>query len=588
MAGLAQVAENSALGPAANGAFLASWNRRTGETGLLFVNGVAQPLPDDSTVCLWHAGAMTNRLELATRAAVPRVYPPALVTRSLHCLLDDATWAAIEGDWAAVFWNGRNGELLLLRDRMGIHGLYYAEDGKSVLVSDSVEAILDALASRPNPNLSALVAQMHALPPAAGETCYQGISSLEPGCAVHIGSAGKRLVRYWQVTPQPLLRLASDDEYEQAYRSVLFPVVADYAAGGRVGIALSGGLDSAAVAAGLREALPHDDLTAFTWTAPSLPEADESVPAQAVADHLGLKWAPLRHDERWPLSTPEGLTTERSTPYLDYYHEMWSYTTGLMRQMGITTVFGGIGGDHLFGGVYPYADFFVKGRWGEMVRQMREHRAASSTSLGLPAWTRLTLLSPLAAAHAPSWLLRKPRPVSWLRPQWNAVHHALTATPEHRDLLSPGRQQRLSMLRDRLLPQILERRNAAGAEFGVDFRHPLVDHRLIEFAASLPTEQTMRGGLRKGIVRRALRGYLPGVVLDTRSRLVPTLVGARGLRERETGKVWPLFTDMRSADLGLVDEDEVRRQYNRFVQGETENTLFFYTLTLEAWLRQHF
>lgn len=573
----------------AKGVFLATWDRHRDTSGGFVLNGAAQALPTDATLCLWHSGVMTNRLELATRAAVPRTYPPDLVCRALHPLLGDATWSAIQGDWSALLWNGRAQELILLRDRMGGHGLYYVDDGKQVLISNRIEHLLDALPAAPSPNLKSLVAQVNCLPPAGGETHYQNINTVAPGCALLLGRTASRMCRYWEIAPQPLLRLRSDEEYTRAYRELLFSVVAGYADSGNTGITLSGGLDSTSVAAALRQALPHAKLTAFTWVSPSLPEADESENAKTVAERLKLDWVPLRHDELWPLSTPEGLVTSRDTPFLNYYQEMWIYTTALMQRMGIDVVFGGVSGDNLFGaGVYPYADMFLKGRWVEMGRQMRRQLAQSAGRLSPARTVRILLLSPLAAAYLPLRWRRQSQPVTWLRPVWHQTFQALTAPAVRRELLSPGRQQRLRILREPLLPHILERRNVLGADYGIEFRHPFMDHRLIEFAASLPPEQTMWNTVSKIIMRRAMRGYLPDVVLDKRTKTLPTAVGMRGLRELETGKVWALLSDMRAAQLGLVDEDEIRRQYNRYVQKETEDTRFFYTLTLEAWLRQHF
>ena len=128
-------------------------------------------------------------------------------------------------------------------------------------------------------------------------------------------------------------------------------------------------------------------------------------------------------------------------------------------------------------------------------------------------------------------------------------------------------------------------RLASGA--GIDLRHPLLDHRLAEFAVSLPSDQSLRAGERKHIVRNALRGYLPDEVLDRQDKIYPSTIADRGFRERERAKVRGLMTDMRAAELGFVDEKRLRDGYREYLAGR-DNTLFWFAITLEAWLRQHF
>ena len=124
--------------------------------------------------------------------------------------------------------------------------------------------------------------------------------------------------------------------------------------------------------------------------------------------------------------------------------------------------------------------------------------------------------------------------------------------PERYRLL-PGRFARLQLLRDPHLPLTLGELARRAAQHGIELRQPLVDHRLIEFAASLPTGQTFRAAERKVIVRHAMRGRLPDEVLDRREKIYPTTIARRGLAEREQAKVRSLITNMRAAELGLVD-----------------------------------
>ncbi|HYH45516.1 MAG TPA: asparagine synthase-related protein [Thermoanaerobaculia bacterium] len=130
--------------------------------------------------------------------------------------------------------------------------------------------------------------------------------------------------------------------------------------------------------------------------------------------------------------------------------------------------------------------------------------------------------------------------------------------------------------------------NDLAAQHGVELRSPYLDHRLLEFATSIPAEQTFEGGVRKGIVRRAMAGRLPEEILTRHRKVMATPLFERGLRERETAKVWQLLTGMRAAELGWVDEGLLRAEYQSYLDGTTRRTRFWHALTLEAWLRRWF
>ena len=117
------------------------------------------------------------------------------------------------------------------------------------------------------------------------------------------------------------------------------------------------------------------------------------------------------------------------------------------------------------------------------------------------------------------------------------------------------------MLDDQWIPPLAGVNARLGAEYGIEFAHPLLDHRLLEFAASLPVDPAIRRGQRKIIVRNALRDVLPESIVNRWRNIVPTKISMRGLYEREQTKVWGYLTDLRAATLGYVDEAAVQESY---------------------------
>lgn len=350
---------------------------------------------------------------------------------------------------------------------------------------------------------------------------------------------------------------------------------------------LSGGLDSTAVAWALRRSRPQAELAAVSWISPELPEADESAAIGEVVSRLRLTPTAVRADLHWSLSHADGFATTVEGPFRNYYEELWQATFEAARSRGLQTLFSGASGDHLFGGgpVLPLVDLLLSGRWARLVRRLGEHADdVGASALGL-AWSRLA--RPLLRAGAPA-ALRRRKPVSWLAPGLVERFHELRATgaePSHGRL--PGRGELLRTLRDPLLGSIVERLDRQAAEAGLELRHPLLDHRLFEFAASLPADQLVRGARRKVIVRSAMRGRLPDCVVERRGKTYPSAVFARGIKDRERGKAEVLMRGMRASELGLIDEKKLRRAYEAYCAGQG-NSLFWHTLALEDWLRRYF
>lgn len=551
---------------------LISWDRKACATPVLSVD----PLPR----CLWFHGFIANRRELCQQLGQPETLSDASLLAAVYQRYGDRTAESIAGPCAWIVWDPGRGSLTAVRDRLGIRTLYYRIDGPRISLSARIEDLL----GNPGPPLNprSIVAQIHGEAPPPGETFFQGISALEPGESLVVTSDLLETSRYWRIGPRPLLKLPDDSTYAEVFRLSFSRIVGEYLPPGPLGITLSGGMDSTTTAATVRMIAPDFPLTAFSWVSPELPEADESEAAARVAGRLGCAAVPIPADQHWPLRNLPGIRPLPDSPFLNIYSELWDATFATVREHGVFHLFSGLSGDHLFGGnVFSYPDLLLTGRWAKLGAEVRAHLGYSQ--IGGIGIVRRMILSPLKRS-----LSRFPRAtpfVDWLRDPHRDLRPGPLALSRR---LLPGRRERLAVLRDPLLPHIASGATAQAALYGIDFRHPLLDHRLFELAASLPTTQTFSAGIRKIILRNAMRGRLPDEILDRRDKTYPEAIARRGLAERETAKVWELMTDMRAAEMGFVDEVRLREEYRRFLARETRSGLFWHTLTLEAWLRQYF
>lgn len=529
--------------------------------------------------CLWFRGFIANRRELTAFETQPNLSDPDLLL-SIYQRHSLDTPAKIAGPCSWVLWDAGQRRLFAVRDRAGAVPLYYKEAGTLLWISDNVEALLAV--GRSPLNQASIVAQIFGEPPRSDETFFSEVRAVEPGG--YLLASRDRLTTglYWSAEPRQTLKLQDDASYAEAFREIFSRVLSGYLSGEPAGVTLTSGMDSTTVAAMIRRLNPDLPITAFSWVAPEIPESDEGPATALVAEKLGCPMVPIRADHHWPLREKPPLRPSPASPASYYYTDLWDKTFEAVREHGVSHLFSGVSGDHLFGGnVYSYLDLLLTGRWTRLSRELRLH--LGFTRIGARGILRRMILGPLLRSG-----FRNPNPspsVPWLNPQYKALRPPSVPVP--RGLL-PGRRQRLELLRDHLLPQAILLMNEQAEKYGITFLHPLIDHRLIEFAAALPTEQTFSAGVRKVILRRAMRGLLPDAILDRREKIYPNGIAHRGLRERETAKVWALMTNMRAAEMGFVDEARLREEYQRYLDGKTQSTLFWHTLTLEAWLRLYF
>ena len=530
---------------------------------------------------LWSAGFIANRRELLARLGAPAAISDLELAVALYQRCGSDAPRLVYGPFAWVLWDGDRRRLLAVRDRLGVHELCYHEADGTLLLAGGIEPLLEV--SRPEVNPRAVLAQLHGRAPAPGETFYLGISAVEPGGLLTVTRDRIATEVYWRPGPRPLLRLRDDAAYAGAFRDLLLPIAGEYTPAGEVGVTLSGGLDSTTVAAAIREAAPATVCTAFSWIAPELPAADESAAIAAVCRRLGCRSVTIAGDQHWPLRGDPGIRPEPATPLANSYAGLWEATFRSVREHGVSVLFSGLSGDTLFGGeVFSYPDLVLTGRWLRLASEIRDQaRHSELTALQLVRWMAL---APIANAYLPARERRRSPSVPWLGERLR--REAPAEPPRLSRRLLPGRRERLRQLRDPLLPFVAAQVTRQAAAYGIDFRHPLLDHRLFDFAAALPTTQAFAAGKRKVILRHAMRGRLPDEVLDRRGKTYPEAIFRRGLRERERAKAWALMTGMRAAKMGFVDERRLREAYGDYLAGRSRSARFWHTLSLEAWLRR--
>ncbi len=491
------------------------------------------------------------------------------------------------GDFAFALWDGGERTLLLARDPIGVRPLFWTAIDQGIAFASDLRGLLPLLPAPPPLDEIALGdyllfgRNLH-----TERTVYVGIERLPPAQAMLVNDHGARRWRTWRLEDQPAEVPRDADEIPLVFSDLLRTAVTDRLREvAAVGVLMSGGLDSTTVAALADEALDACGLArprvhSFTIGYESIPSDREREYALLLADERGFaahyiageQFVPLEPCDDGFLAPAEPNAAMASCASRAVYRSM----TGCGLRVGLT----GFGGDPMLHPEPSYLRrFLAQGRLSCLARTTAEcHRRTGSWP---PLYLRGWLLRPWRRArHRASVDAAFPRGLhpeyvarAGLRDRWREVHmpapYARRATrPFLFELLNAPFWE--SVMADCDPGQI-----GAPAEF----RHPLVDVRLLAFARDLPPVPWC---VDKHLLRQVTEGLLPEAIRRRPKTPFGSPPGLPGVRPERAAE---LMTDSLLGASGLVLPAEL---IPLCVPGDTHpeaRRQLVRMLTVEAWLR---
>jgi asparagine synthase (glutamine-hydrolysing) len=503
---------------------------------------------------------------------------------------------ALDGMFAFAIWDGAARRLVLARDRCGIKPLYYAElPGGGLVFASELSAVLAHGGVDGALGIDGLASYFfsdYVHPP---HTIAREVKKLPPGhTLVWQGGRLEAPQPFWQV-PAPDASSGESDRAlaERLWSGIERAVEAQLVADVPVGIFLSGGIDSSAVAtAAVRRAGRR--MTAFSIGFED-PTFDESGYARLVADRLGIRHVTETLREGNLLEVVDLALDRLDEPLADPSF-LPTYLLSRLAARHVKVVVGGDGGDELWGGYPTY----------------RAQRYARLYAV-VPAWIRSQLVD-RAIARLPiddryqslEWKLRRfterwdddpvKRHLRWMSSA--DLPELAAGIPAARGRRPPTLDARLPETGDWLhrllaldfttyLPgSVLAKVDRASMAHGLEVRPPLLDDGLVDFAFSLPARHKLRGWRGKVLLKQAARGKIPDAVIDRPKKGFGIPLGAwlRGpLRERLDGVV----SDSPLWDTGLLDRSTFRAWRDQHQARQRDRSKPLWGLyVLDRWLRR--
>jgi len=254
----------------------------------------AQPMHSaDATLHIVFNGEIYNYQELAREVTAAgrqmRTHSDTEVILHLYAMHGSGAFEKLRGMFAIGLWDGRQEELILVRDRLGIKPLYYSLSGKSLFFASEIKAIAIA---RPRLTFDkkSFWRFLRTSTSQGIDTVFAEVKRLEPGTFLKFSGNGIDMRRYWDLHThfqRPIRQIESEEKAVMEFRealteSVRYHMVADVPVGGF----LSGGLDSSTVMGFMRRVAPATDIKTYSIVFPQSPGFDERRHSEAASRHL--------------------------------------------------------------------------------------------------------------------------------------------------------------------------------------------------------------------------------------------------------------------------------------------------------------
>lgn len=571
-------------------------------------------------------GEIYNHLELRSALELgrsPTCWRGHSDTETLLAAFDvwgiEATLKRVVGMFALALWDRQARSLTLARDRLGEKPLYYGYSGSVFLFGSELKALRAHPEFAADIDRDALTLYLRYSNVPAPFSIYQGIRKLLPGTWLTLDEADFAEHRlpaphaYWSVRDAavagrsaPFAGSAAEAQTELE-RVLSQAVVGQMMADVPLGAFLSGGIDSTTVVALMQK---HSARPVKTFTI-GFHEAgyNEAEHAHAVARHLHTE-----HTE-WYVTPEEAQAVIPRLPalYDEPFADSSQIPTFLVSQLArqhVTVSLSGDGGDELFGGYNRY--FWAMNIWrrlGWAPKSLRAAIAGVLTAFPPAAWNRvfkgfsrllpanLRYANPGDKLHKLAEILAVKRPEEiylGLVSHWKQPAQVVAGGFEPPTILTdsshwaelPDFEQRMMYLDTvTYLPDdILTKVDRAAMGVSLETRVPMLDHRVLEFAWTLPLSMKIRHGQGKWLLRQVLYQHVPKELIE-RPKMGFGIPLDQWLRGPLRGWAEDLLVEQRLRQEGFFHPEPIRQKWIEHLDGRRNWSYYLWdVLMFQAWL----
>jgi asparagine synthase (glutamine-hydrolysing) len=442
------------------------------------------------------------------------------------------------GMFAFAIWDGRTKDLWLVRDRIGIKPLYYSIHNNRIVFASEIKALLEDPDQKREVNEEAFFHYLSFIFSPAPNTLFAGINKIPPGTWMRVSESGQvREHRYWDVwdNTSSLENYSENEIAEQLLNELRTAVNYRKVSDVPVGVFLSGGIDSSSNAAlfSKNENTPVKTFSiGFEGNYNSY--KNELHYAKRMAQKVKAEYHEQKLTQNDLINFIPKMIQLQDEPIADIVCMPVYFVSKLARENGVTVCQVGEGADELFCG-YPFWKYMHNlQKWGDIpipgfiksiglsalnflgIDHTTHYEHLRRNASGQPIWwsgsdsftheNKFKLLSPRLRnkfKNYDSWEALKP---SWNRFKENAWDKSTLSWMSYVDL------------NHRLPELLLMRVDKMSMGVSLECRVPFLDHKLVEFAMSIPPSLKLKNGNLKSILKKSVRGVIPDEFIDRKKQ----------------------------------------------------------------------
>ena len=489
------------------------------------------------------------------------------------------------GMWAFAIWNDETEELFCSRDRFGIKPFYYLfQDGRFYFASE-VKALKFSPLYKNNLNLNQIgrsiqLGWMHF----KDETNYVSIKSLEASKNLVLKNGELSIKTYWDISqetkPTNGTRMQLIEEFKDLFDDAMkLHLRSDVP----LGATLSGGIDSSSIVTSILAKKLVPELNTFSVYY----QGDKSVDERPFIEEIVKKYP--NEFKTFYISPSENeiaeefhkATFHNDFPLLGSSPLSQYFVMKLIAKHQIKVVLSGQGADDYLGGYMHsyyrlYAEYLKNFKFGKVFKEFRQQ--ISKQEYGLKKSTDVILKSFLSLFLSEDQLYN----LEYRNYFPRAIQHKFSNLDLHSTNYKKFSAFHFQLMKSSSLPSLLHYEDRNSMAFSIESRVPFLDHRLVEFAFSLPSDIKIHDGYTKWIQREAMKDRLPEKIRDRTHKkgfVTPgEVVWLRGSLKH--------LLEIDYQKLDFLDKKVVSAEIESFKKGNDKNANFVWRIaSLNYWIK---
>jgi asparagine synthase (glutamine-hydrolysing) len=545
---------------------------------------------------LYNSKALAQRLKIKT--------PVSEAGDAELILLAYEKWGSccpgfLYGDFAFVIFNTQNGEFFGGRDPLGVRPLFYTWIENTFIFASELRLVLAALDARPEIHQEYLLDSLVGVKTSKDKTPFESIFRLSPGHFMERKKGEIKITRYWMPDIKATINLEKDQEYIDMFRELLVNAV-NMRCDGVTSLAseLSGGLDSSAVT-GIAADFTSAKNIPFIPFSNVFPEntgfvfKDEREFIHEMLSFKGLKGILVDRMGK-PITELLKYTVDIQGTYVQQNFNMMNH--GLFKaaaQAGSDVLLSGFGGDELVSArtAFPWNEMILKRQWTAMQDELFSKGITPKTLLkpGLITarfiYSRLSRKEYSTGVFTPELLQRRLQNLP-IQPVYVKQHDLENRFLNkyrfpRKDILAQRQLYRISMDH---VPQRMEYCYTAAAQYGLEYRYPLLDVNLVLACLAFPARLKQHRGTNRYLFRESILGYVPEAIRQRDDKSGSTIPHKYYSVVQEKENLIALVNDCQGNKKiqEIFDLSRFSKWYDKLVRREEEdlntlNTGAFYT-----------